>query len=380
MSARLAERLLHVALLASIVAVVAGQLLGQPILLGYVTSDSMSPTIDDGEGFVAVPAVVTGEVQPGDVIVYESANGELVTHRVAEVTTEGYVTRGDANPVTDQDEGHPPVRDERIVATALQLGGTVVTIPALGTAATDVGAATEIAQRWLAEAVGREPAGGGSRLAAVVLVLSVVGYALETVRDRPHRRLETRVDDLGLAPRRAAVAFALFVVLVATAAMVVPAGTGSFTVVSSDPAPDAALVAAPGESVETTYRVSNAGFVPIVSYLEPTAPGVDLEREIVAVPWRESSSVGVSITAPEATGHHERTVTERRYLHVLPRSTIDDLYGVHPWAPLVVIVAILGCCAYVLGRLLAGSDDAQTARRRMRARRRRSGLFRSDRP
>ncbi len=97
-------------------ALVVGQLLGQPILLGFVETGSMEPTIDTGDGFVAIPSELTDDPEPGDVIVFEATNiqgGGLTTHRVVEETSQGYVTRGDANPFTDQDSGEPHVRDAR---------------------------------------------------------------------------------------------------------------------------------------------------------------------------------------------------------------------------------------------------------------------------
>ncbi|MDQ2050072.1 signal peptidase I [Natronolimnohabitans sp. A-GB9] len=369
------SRLLRVVLLVVVVAVVAGQLLGQPILLGYVTSASMEPTIEAGDGFVAVPAAATGDANPGDVVVYESTDGELVTHRVVDETDEGYVTRGDANPVTDQDRGDPHVTDDRIVATALQVGGTVVTIPGLGTGASELGAAADTVGQWVTSATDLE-FDGTSGVATVVLGLSLVGYAVETVRDRRRGTRPSRGDDVGIAPRRLAVVFALFVVVVASAAMLVPAGTESLTVVSSDPAPDGELITEPGGTAETTYRVSNAGFTPVVTYLEPT-DGLALECESVVVSGRSSTPVEATLEAPESTGHYERTVDERRYLHVLPRSVIDGLYDVDPWLPFVAIVAVLGGSAYALGRTLAGSERVRTARKRVRSRRR-SRSFRFD--
>jgi len=47
-----------VVLVAVLVSLVIGQALGQPVLLAYVESGSMEPTIDEGDGFVAIPSVV----------------------------------------------------------------------------------------------------------------------------------------------------------------------------------------------------------------------------------------------------------------------------------------------------------------------------------
>ncbi len=64
----------------------------------------------------------------------EIRGGELTTHRVVGETEQGYITRGDANPFTDQDGAEPPVTESQIVAVAWQPSGQVVTIPNFGTA------------------------------------------------------------------------------------------------------------------------------------------------------------------------------------------------------------------------------------------------------
>lgn len=68
------------------------------VVCGYVTSGSMEPEIDADNGFVTILVAVTGDPKSG-VGVYESIDGKLVTHRVVDVTTGGYVTRDDANPI-----------------------------------------------------------------------------------------------------------------------------------------------------------------------------------------------------------------------------------------------------------------------------------------
>lgn len=111
--------------------------LGQIAPISYVNSASMSPTLATGDGFVAVPTSVADRPEPGDVIVYRSETieaGGLVTHRIVGETEDGFVTRGDANPVTDQQAGEPPVSRDRIVAHALAVDGRVVALPNVGTA------------------------------------------------------------------------------------------------------------------------------------------------------------------------------------------------------------------------------------------------------
>lgn len=120
-----------------LVAFVLLSTLGQIAPISYVNSGSMSPALSTGDGFVAVPTPVADEPAPGDVVVYRSEvieSGELVTHRIVDRTDDGYVTQGDANPITDQQAGEPPVTRDRIVAHALTVDGRVVVLPNLGSA------------------------------------------------------------------------------------------------------------------------------------------------------------------------------------------------------------------------------------------------------
>lgn len=65
---------------------------------------SMLPTLEQGD-LVVVQNVPYGDIHVGDIIVYDppcSATGFSVIHRVVEVTSSGFVTKGDNNGGTDQ--------------------------------------------------------------------------------------------------------------------------------------------------------------------------------------------------------------------------------------------------------------------------------------
>lgn len=86
-----------------------------------VTSGSMSPSINIGD--IVLVSLEYEHVNVGDVIVfYDEYLGALITHRVVDVTSEGYITKGDANPQADP----------AIVERDAILGKVVLTIPALG--------------------------------------------------------------------------------------------------------------------------------------------------------------------------------------------------------------------------------------------------------
>lgn len=353
---------------AVVVSLLAGQVLGYPVLVGYVETGSMSPTLEPGDGFVAVPAQLAGPPEEGDVVVFEAQElhgGGLTTHRVVEETDEGYVTRGDANPFTDQEGDEPPVKEPQIVAEALRVGGEVVVIPNLGTGVEALQRGMEGVQRQLAALLGTRSLLGTQGLAYLLFGLSVLAYGVETLRGggEGKDRSRSRSRDDGYDARLVLGALALVVVATATASMVVPGGSQQFEVVSAETDSPGPRVIERGTSENLTYRVPNGGVVPAVVFLEPGSEGVEAAPNELSVGGRETENATVTLTAPPETGYYTRYLVEHRYLAVLPEPTIRVLYRVHPWAPIAVIDALLGASIYLLGVAMVG-----TGRIRVRSR------------
>ena len=341
----------------ALVAIVVGQFIGQPVLVTYVTSDSMAPTISAGDGYLVLPSVVAGPVEEGDVIVFNAktlhgGKGGLTTHRVVGETEQGFLTRGDNNPFTDQSGGEPPVKRVQIVGQAVSVGENPVVIPHLGTALTGVRSTMQNVQRWLAIRLGMRSLLGTRGLAYILLGIGGVLYAGSVVAERRNggaaRRRSTgrRRRRGGLLPRRVPkilLALALGGILVAgaTVAMTVAGGVHEFGVVSAErDSPEATIIPA-GGSERLDYSVPNGGVVPIVAYVDAASTGVETPTEGVLVRPGERETVGVELAVPPSTGYYPRYVVEHRYIAVLPRSWIHRLYLVHPWLPVVVIDALI---------------------------------------
>ncbi|MYL66196.1 signal peptidase I [Halorubrum distributum] len=371
------KRTLSVALQAAavlvVVSLVVGQFLGQPILLSYVETGSMQPTLSPGDGFVAIPAQIAGGIGPGDVVTFDAQEiqgGGLTTHRVVEETERGYVTRGDNNPFTDQDGGEPIVQDADVVAKALQVGGGVVVIPHLGTVAMGFQSALQSVQTWLAVTFGVRSFQGTQGLAYIVFGLSMVAYAVDWylnagTRDRDSR---DRSRDDGTSVFAILGVLALVLMATATAAMVVPGGTQEYGVVSAEFESENPTVIESGTSQELEYVVPNAGLVPVYAYVTPASPGVDVDPERLSVASRGEASTTVTLSAPDETGYYRLFVVEHRYLAVLPPGIVDELYGVHPWAPLVAINGLLGGGIVSIGLLLLRGEPARIRSRGSRER------------
>ena len=372
MRVRRLGRLLVTGLVAVLVlAVLLGQVLGQPILLSYVTTGSMAPALQPGDGFVAVPAALAGSPEPGDVVVFEAEQlngGGLTTHRVVRETPGGYVTKGDANPFTDQDGDEPPVQEAQIVAVAWSVGGGVVVIPELGTVVMGIQGVLAGAQRWVAATLGTRSLLGTQGVTYILVALSAVGYVVDWLLDdgeKGRERDTSRTRD-GLSSRLLLLGLAAVLVVSATAAMAVPAGTQEFGVVSAEFESERPTVIEQGTSSTIEYRAPNAGLVPMYVAVEPASDGVDVADRWLRVPGRGEATTTVTITAPPETGYYTQYVVEHRYLAILPSSVVRTLAAVHPWLPVVVIDAIFAFGVFGLGRLLL--DDGRLRIRRRQSR------------
>lgn len=356
----------QLAVVIAVVALLLGQVLGQPVLFSYVTSGSMEPALAPGDGFVAIPAEITGEPGQGDVVVFESEQidgGGLTTHRIVDETDRGFVTKGDANPFTDQDSDEPPVQEAEVLAVAWQPGGDLLRIPKLGAAVTGIQTALESLQWTLAQLFGTDSLVGLQGTAYLVLIGSVILYALD-VRlsdDRKRTRRIKRVS--GVDTRVAMIVLTALVVAGATAAMVGPAENHEFGIVSAEFESESPDVIEQGTSESYRYEVVNSGVVPTVVVLEPASDNIGAEPRQLQLSGRDAKNTSVTITAPPETGYYRSYLQERRYLHLLPLPIIESLYDVHPWAPIAAINATVGIPFYLLGMTLVGSGRIRTRSR-----------------
>ncbi|WP_121741815.1 signal peptidase I [Natronorubrum halophilum] len=363
-SAAFLKRGLGLVVAVCIVLLLVGQLLGQPILLGYVATGSMEPTMDAGDGFVAIPSIAAGSVEEGDVVVFEARElhgGELTTHRVVGETEEGYVTRGDANPFTDQDGGEPHVTDGQIVAKAWQVNGEVVTIPYLGSAIMGVRGVAESAYGTVAPILGLTTTADSEGLGALLVAggVALLGFGVvverlgpgvrETTRSRSRENVIAFWTALGLA--------LLVFVTFATAAMVVPSGTTEYELVSTETPDDNPQILAPGETGELARTVDNAGYVPIVVVHEAESRNVATDPSAQTVGIRSSGETTVSLTAPDETGEYTRHVGEYRYLTVLPPSVLVWLHGVHPLVAIAAVNGVIVGVTVVIVLVVFGRND-----------------------
>jgi len=338
-----------------VLALIVGALVGQPVLLSFVVSGSMSPTIQEGDGFVAIPEQVAGDIEQGDVIVFQSQEirgGELTTHRVVGETESGYITRGDANPFTDQDGAEPPVTESQIVAVAWQPGGQVVTIPNLGTAILAGRVVVTNILTAVTTVLGVEQAAESWQAGSVMLVSGVILFAISIgsgiVNGSSRERERSRGQDT-FDPRYAALFLTAIIIVPANIAMVAPSSTHQI------PAGEIATGnnIAPGEPVEATLVANNEDALVTMLVVFNASGRTTIENRWLDVPGGETDSTALYAPAPPRGEQKVVTVSEYRYIVLLPPTVIIAMHDIHPLVALGVINAALtvAVLAFVIGLL-----------------------------
>ena len=336
---------------------VVGQLLGQPLLIGYVETGSMEPTLEVGDGFIAVPTFFAGDVSEGDVVTFEAQSldgGGITTHRISEETSEGYITRGDGNPFTDQEANEPPVQDSQIVAVALQINGEVVVLPSLGDGAT----AVQNGIGSIAAAVGLDNLGSHgiattTTAVGVVIIVSTLLYDFIATAGRRAQRSSDRTELIH--SRWILLALICVLLLPVMTMMIIPSDTQTIQVLSVtgsvEDDPSRILV---GDTDEFPYPVENTQFVPKVVIIESQSSGLEFSETVVTVSHGETEELSMAISVPDEVGAYSRTRSEHHYLHVLPTPIIVGLHSIHPYVAMLTISLVIISPIIVLFVLLVG--------------------------
>ena len=354
-----------VLLVVVIVAMLVGQQLGQPIVLGFVLTGSMNAepaNMAPGDGFIAVPPSIAGDVEEGDVVTFDARElqgGGLTTHRIVGETEEGYITRGDANPFTDQDGPEPPVRESQIAAVALQIDGDTVVIPRIGLGILAMQDAFAFAAAFLSDVPGLGGLADGD-VGSIMMgsgVLLLVYTVLQELRGgNGGRGDEKRSQSRGGKTSAFVVLLAILLLITvpATASMVIPSNTQDITIVSSQSPSDNPTVIERGGSVQFDFNFTNNGFIPRIGVVEPASNGVEVNERVLVASRGESVGTSVVIRAPEETGAYIRSVSQRQYLGLLPVSAVVALHSIHPFVAIAAIDGVIVVTVTVVFVLAVG--------------------------
>ncbi|MFC7155550.1 signal peptidase I [Halomarina halobia] len=267
-----------------------------PVHVSYVYSESMEPTIERGDGYLVLAA---GEVRPGDIAVFRSSvRDEYVTHRVVGRTADGFVTKGDNNPTTDQAAGHPYVRRDAVVGTVLTVNGRPVTLPGFGYAVGAIRTHRPVAL-------------------SLVGVLVAAWFVHQSGEPRRPTRSLLRNEDV-IRPLFAASC------LVLVGLVVLGGSTHTLTYVAITGQSASPRVVTVGES-QTDHLTVGVAKTPLTRRIVTTEG-----MTITAQRWNVSAvELDVVVPGVAERGPHRAHVTVYKYPAVLPGETLAALQRVH---------------------------------------------------
>jgi len=293
------------AVLTVLIVFILGAMIITPFGPARVVSESMEPGIRAGSTIFLTPA---SEFVPGEVMVFhpEELDREMIVHRVVDTAPEGYITRGDAVPRTDQERGEPPIPPERVAAGVLTLDGSVV------------------------------------QVSYELFIYLITGFCLLmgfywVVSDRAARVKRLRVMHVQWLAL-------LFCSILVVFTMIMGSGAQTISYLATDSPGARADHVRVGEPGEIEFRGNNRSLVPVLVCIDgPTGETVQL-----VFPFSGFETT-MEVPAREESGWYEVNVNKYTYPVTLPPPFIDLVHQQSPYlAALAVIAATTGIIYLVL--------------------------------
>lgn len=322
----------------------------RPVLVSYVTSDSMEPTLNRGDVFFINPL---SKGSPGDIAVFRMA-GSWTVHRIYAEGEEGYITKGDANVATDQQErGAPPIKRADVAGTVLTVAGRPIKVPGAGTYI------SEFSQK-------------GSALYAAIALL-IMGALLITSDEgrKKHVRRRGRKSFFRVKFKTVYAITGVLVIALLLLSMMLSWGEITFTYSSTLAGGQREGWYLPGSVFEDELTLKNAAIYPFTYFIVPQGDRFEVTTDRhFRLPGKSEENIGVRVHVPEDTRIYRETVNVYAYLPILPDGVIVRLYNVNPHLPFVAYALETGAFLaflYVVSGI--GNEDI------IQYRRRKSGLL-----
>ncbi len=297
-----------------LIASVMGFVFERPVLISYAYSESMTPTINKGDLFFINPFSKGGDV--GDIIVFYRRDGWTV-HRIFAVSENGYITKGDKNVATDQQEGlYSPVQKEDVVGKVVTIGDNPLVIRGGGRFIELIRA--KLTNIYAIAAI---------LLLGALLTFSSGGNNKKYGRNKRFIRIQVRT--IYAAISLAIIAGFLFVTVASW-------GTLSFMYSSTLAGGQRESWYLPGSTFEKNLSIENNAIYPFYYFIEAKSDRVTLLNEKrFKIEGGDTHVLLVRVSVPEDTKIYREEITVRSYPAILPGSVITSLHSLNPYLPLV---------------------------------------------
>ncbi|AFK22207.1 signal peptidase I [Pyrococcus sp. ST04] len=296
---RASEVIMMSFVMAVLIPSVIGFIVGRPVFVSYVYSDSMYPTLKRWDVFFINP-LAKGDV--GDIIVF-NLSGKWTVHRVYAITSEGYITKGDNNVATDQQGGkNPPIKEDQIIGKVITIGGKPLKIPELG--------------KHLNSPIG-----------AIALTL-VGGLLLASGEQRRKKRRKVIVIDSANLYTALSALLVLSMIFVGSMNW----GKVEITYASTMAGGQREGWYLPGSIIERNITIRNNALIPMVLVVD----GKIVSKDVMILKGREEVNVKANIDVPLETRVYTEAVNVHSYYPILPKDLVLSMYNINPYLPLLV--------------------------------------------
>ncbi len=306
-----------IAVLVIVISVLFGTFFNRPVLVSYVLSESMEPTLMTGDVIFINPFAANANIN--DIIVFKSGQNYVV-HRIVGVTAEGFITKGDNNIATDQLSEKPYVQEEDIVGRIIMLGSHPVAIPGGGEFIK--GISSEI----------------GNNKIALIALLIIFGLYF-TLGDESAREKKRNKGTVKIGFPVIYFIFSILILIIISLSMVMVAEERyieySTTVAIGSKNPDWVT---PGAVFERELDIGNYGKYPYYYKLEIISPRLSLKENSVFLmgPGGEKKIVA-KIQAPAETSLNAERIRIWKILPLLPPQLIEWSFGINPYLAILAI-------------------------------------------
>jgi len=320
----------------------AGFFLDRPVFVSYAYSDSMTPTINKGDLFFVNPFARNFDV--GDIIVFHGGSGWTV-HRIFGVTNEGYITKGDHNVATDQQDGKfPDVKRSDITGKVVTLFGKPLVIRGAGAFLQSV--KLKLTNPYAI---------------ALLLVLGAV-LTFSGGSGKRHRRVKY----YRISVRTVYAIGSVLIIAGFLFVTVASWGTLAFTYSSTLAGGQRMGWYLPGSTFEKNLTVENRAVYPFYYFVEGKSTRAQLLNSgFLYLKGGSKKNITVHVTVPKDTRIYREEFQVRSYPAILPASIVVSLYSISPYLPLLAYALFLSTLMVFFYRL-AGISDGDVIRIRKR--------------
>lgn len=304
---------------------VASLILNAPLLIAYIKSDSMSPTLQKND--LVFINVFDRNFNEEDIIVFNSY-GKWICHRIVKISAEGFITKGDANIATDQFSGKPAVLESEVIGKIVSINGDPVNIQ-------------------LGSSIGNAESFFGQNKFLVFFILAAGGFLLLSrgeKRRRKNKYLRIKTSTIFMVSSLLIIAVFSLANVMAFEKREISYGTTSAGGLREE-------WVLPGEKFSRQIEFRNGGSYPYYYIVSSGSPNLRLESQDFILYPGESQILEAQISAPEDTNLHTERIYAAKYIPLLPAEVIRAL-SFFPYLPILVMdleIAILLMLVYSLG-------------------------------